>query len=349
MWHADIRGRRFGGWSSDFLRLALPCASMGCVELPSWDDAREAFRGRRSSGAELACAFVVHHVWMASGSRWLQGERRPWLVCRSAAASARIVARYRLSRVPEAAHRALVGWANGERAGMLRFDVPHPLELLALQAQGGRCVSLLLESPVPQLSVATARPASARSYGLRPRYVSADPALEFVLHDLCHLEKFAQPSEHAAQVGFFALVYRATQDPQWGAFCALFDETWERDFEHVVADMNGSAIFLFAALKMKLKMAVRRRVVREGGPEEALAYRAHEEDLFDLLSLRDRSTRAAARAVTTKRDARQAAEELFRYFEGAGGAECKSSDQETGPCEKLAARRWSTTSQASMK
>jgi hypothetical protein len=148
--------------------------------------------------------------------------------------------------------------------------------------------------------------------------------LEFVLHDLCHLEKFGDPAEHMGQVGFFAVVLRATQRPQWYAFTSRFDDAWEKDFEHVVADMNGSAIFLFAALKMKLKMAVRRAFARtEGrgaatdGPlsgGEARAYADHEAMLLDLLGLHGQ-VRDAARTVTTKRDARSAAEELHRHFE----------------------------------
>lgn len=39
------------------------------------------------------------------------------------------------------------------------------------------------------------------------------------------------------------------------------DDTWRAERDYVIAHMNGSAVFLFAALKMRLNMAVRRRRV----------------------------------------------------------------------------------------
>ena len=46
---------------------------------------------------------------------------------------------------------------------------------------------------------------------------------------------------------------------------ARYDEAWRADLAHVAADMNGSPVFLVAALKMKLKMAERRALAREDG------------------------------------------------------------------------------------
>jgi hypothetical protein len=87
--------------------------------------------------------------------------------------------------------------------------------------------------------------------------------------------------------------------------------------------MNGSAVFLFAALKMKLTMAVRRRLQREGvlaprvGRLEAQE-RAAVEPAIDVLlrgmDLPD-DIRDAARAVSPRRDRPAAARRLLDHFE----------------------------------
>ncbi len=150
----------------------------------------------------------------------------------------------------------------------------------------------------------------------------ADP-LAFALHDLCHLEKMVDPAHYTEQVGFFRAVLAATDDPRWLEFDARFDEAWRRDFEHVTSDMNGSVIFLFAALQMKLKMAVRRRHAEAiGAPEptggpltaaEADAFAAAQSDLLDLLALHG-DVRSAALMVTTRRDTPAAAYALAAHY-----------------------------------
>src|SRR5262249_53017041 len=170
---------------------------------------------------------------------------------------------------------ALVAWGRGERDVVLLFDVPAPRDVLALQARGRRCVSLLDDD-------ARAAP-------------HAD-GLAFALHDLCHLEKLVSGGEYEAQVGFFGAVERGIDGRAWRAIEARLDAAWRKDVEHVVADMNGSPVFLVAALKMKLKMAARRELARRRGvvaptsggldPEELRAYAQLLEALLDALDLR---------------------------------------------------------------
>ena len=89
--------------------------------------------------------------------------------------------------------------------------------------------------------------------------------------------------------------------------------------------MNGSAVFLFAALRMKLNMAVRRRrerergvVVRSGGlnAEERAAAAATLEVLLQAMDLPD-DVRDAARAISPRRDRPTDARRLLDYFEAA--------------------------------
>src|SRR5262249_9657116 len=152
----------------------------------------------------------------------------PPLPCASASPWVRLFAERELYRIARAVHEALVGWADGQRPLALLFHVPSPREVLALQARGRRCVSLLAPEIDPS---------------------PHEDGLAFATHDLCHSEKFMAPEHHEAQVGFFALVDRAMADPRWGALEQPFDSAWAADRDHVIADMNGSAAFLFVALK----------------------------------------------------------------------------------------------------
>jgi hypothetical protein len=91
--------------------------------------------------------------------------------------------------------------------------------------------------------------------------------------------------------------------------------------------MNGSAVFLFAAMKMKLKMAVRRRAARERGvdppdhgpltTEELCAYDDALDELLGLLRLGP-TIADAARRTSAKRDDPRAALRLLAHFESLG-------------------------------
>jgi hypothetical protein len=156
-----------------------------------------------------------------------------------------------------------------------------------------------------------------------------EDGLAFALHDLCHLEKLADGEHYVGQVGFFSSFFRATTGRPWDDFMARFDALFAKEIEHVSADMNGSAIFLFAALKMKLKMAVRRKVARDLGrppresgsldEEEAAAFTQEESALLELLGLGG-AIAAACRRVSTRKDAPEAATLLLAHFEELGRA-----------------------------
>src|SRR5262245_39575201 len=100
--------------------------------------------------AEKACLYIEARVRRASGHRWLQGPLAPALALPEDGAPpvVRLFAEQRLHRVPSPVARSLVAWARGERRVDLLFHVPTPRDVLALQARGRRCVSLL-EDGIP--------------------------------------------------------------------------------------------------------------------------------------------------------------------------------------------------------
>ncbi len=245
-----------------------------------------------------ACAFVAEHARTSAPHKWLQGARKPPFACDVASEDVRLFALQRVRNVPDSAARGLVEAAHGRRPLHVLERIVDPRELLAMQARGERCVSILKNDQTP------------------------DP-LDFALHDLCHLEKFVDEDSYAGQVGFFASVYRGDVD----ALFSHLDEKWKKDLEHVVADMNGSPVFLFAALKMKLKMAARREVARVRGTTEKVGgvldadeekmFEELLENLFDAISF-PAEGRRAGRAVSAKRDAPSDALWLANYFTTLG-------------------------------
>ena len=258
------------------------------------------------SDAERAACFVVEQARKRVGTRWHQGLWSPPLTDRRLADGVDVIARHRVWRLERAVARGIVAWACGERLVELRTTIPHFRELLALQARGRRCVSLLPEGA--------------------PTAPHTD-ALAFALHDLCHLEKLVAPEHYVGQVGFFAAAHAALDTPAFAELDARFDPAWRADLEHVVADMNGSAIFLFAALKMKLKMAARREHARlagaaapEGGALDDAEQRWFQDTLellLDAFGLHG-PDRSAARAVNTQRGEPEMAVHLLAVFEQRG-------------------------------
>jgi hypothetical protein len=274
----------------------------------SYAEARAAHREGLLGAAELACAYVAERVHRAAGPRWLQAERCPAIATAAGSPLVRLFAERELCRLPRAVPEALCAWADGARPVELLFRVPPVRELLALQARGRRCVSLL-DDGVPT--------------------APHEDGLAFAVHDLCHLEKFMDPVHHEGQVGFFARVDRALADPRWAAVEAALDAAWIHDRDHVLADMNGSPAFLFMVLKNKLKLAVRRRVARSRGAPppaagpldagEAAACAEAYEALLAALGL-EGGALDAARALSSRLDAEAFAPPLVESFQADGRA-----------------------------
>ncbi len=262
--------------------------------------------------AERTATFLVERTRLAHGRLWNQGARAERLSPGIAGDSLALIACRRLRGVSEPVVSALMGWSRGERPALLLDTVPTSLDVLRFQSVGHRCVSLLEDT-------------EALAHG-DPRHPDG---LTFVLHDLCHLEKFVDPAHRVGQVGFFDSVLRATQTAEWSALQAPFDVEWQADRDYVFSDMNGSAIFLFAALKMKVRMAVRRQVARQRGsdprvggtldPIEQAAFDEAEQTLLALLGLEGPLLEAGVK-VSARRDHPESAARLLETFEARGNA-----------------------------
>jgi hypothetical protein len=266
-----------------------------------------------ASPAETTAAFVLDRVRAARGALWDEGRARVAAPAPPSGPALRVLAARRVRGVPEDVVRGLFAWDRGLRPVDLLFDIPPAEGVLARQARGRRCVCLLDD-------------AAARAHG-DPRHPDG---LSFALHDLCHLEKFVAPEHHAGQVGFFRAVARALAAPAMRALDRELDDTWRAERDYVISDMNGSAVFLFAALKMKMNMAARRRLARlrgrpapTSGPlddEERAAVGPALATLLDAMEL-PADLRASALAVTTRRDRPAEARRILDHFEAVGSSQ----------------------------
>ena len=268
------------------------------------------------ASAERAADYLIERARRASGVRLCQGTwdgafasdaARVGSLVGDSRRSLKFLTRYRLRCVPRRAVRGLFAWADGFSVE-LREDVPAADEVLALQATGRRCVSLLPDgvSPEPHAS-----------------------GLDFLIHDLCHLDKFVDPEHHAEQVGFFSTLRALFDDARFRALEAELDETFVEDRKRLAADVNGSAVYLFALLKMKLKMAARRRHARVSGAParvsgaldagEQAVFDGLEHALYELLGF-DADLRRAASATSARRDEHDAASRIAAEFGRRGRA-----------------------------
>lgn len=264
---------------------------------------------RHTLPADVVAAFLLERAVALRGAVAFQGQWNPVLPDPGVSPLVRQLTVSRLWKVDLHATRSLLAWSAGQRRVHLLLHVPTAMELLAHQAAGWRCICLVDDAQTPA--------------------VHQNPYL-FVVHDLCHLEKFADPQHHHAQVGFFFAVHHALNHPQWRNLEAqTLDSAWLLARDAVVSDMNGSVIFLMAALKMKLKMAARRVLAAQRGvvpsqagplsPAELAVYQDLEAVLLSLMELPG-DIQHAAQTISKRRDTPQDAIRFHEHFDSVGRA-----------------------------
>ncbi len=277
--------------------------------------------------AEHAAGFLLARVRAARGRLWDEGARPGAGAAPAAGDALAIFATRRVRGVSPIVANALLAWSRGERPADLVNEVVPPREVLRRQAAGRRCVALLDDEV-------------ARAHG-DPRHLDG---LSFALHDLHHLEKFVEPEHHNGQVGFFLAVDRALADTEVAVLDGTFDAIWSAERDYVLADMNGSAVFLFSVLKMRLAMAVRRRLARERGLPVAASGRLDADERAALQPVLSAwfagmglpaDLRTEAFSVTARRDHPAHARRLLEHFEAEAGAHHPSATNGSNSCTKL--------------
>lgn len=115
---------------------------------------------------------------------------------------------------------ALRSWVLGDWPLTLLTRIPSPLEVLDMQIQGTRPVTVISEFP------RAVQPVLGKANGF-----------EFLIHDLEHAWKFFHdPTEHQAQRHFFRLLQWAHEAGHFTAY--LHDAIFAEKFDYLISDMN---------------------------------------------------------------------------------------------------------------
>jgi hypothetical protein len=137
-----------------------------------------------------------------------------------------------LRGLPLSVNRSLIGWNAGEYPLRLFFEVPSIDQVLHLQSQGIRCVTVLLKQ------------SELANYVLQER----DP-VSFTLHDLIHADHFFRdPRQACVQVGFSRWLSELWRHQSVRDHLER-SATFARQFEYACADMNSHGAHLVKYLK----------------------------------------------------------------------------------------------------
>lgn len=227
--------------------------------IDDWTRLTEAARRHRRAeidDATYAALYFMYGQIAAHGARFAarryRADPRPdparWLAELAGAAGADLrarllhyLSRYHFLSVIPNVPVALCAWLRGEWALSLCDSIPAPVEVLRMQAQGRRPVTLI--AAYPRL--------------MRP-VLNKPNALAFMIHDLAHAYKFFHdPLLHAGQKAFFV---RLEKSLARGDFTRhLSDPVFAAKFDYLMSDMNTHVQHSLHYLRAVLIESVLRR------------------------------------------------------------------------------------------
>jgi len=126
-------------------------------------------------------------------------------------------------------HEGLVGWMEKRYPLIFRRDIPTPDEMLTIQCEGRRYVTLL-----------------TKDHEQFVRYGRHQDACAFLLHDFEHAHKFfGDPQSHHGQVQVFRRLQQTL--PLFARWQT--DEQFTKDLDYLKSDMNSHPVHLIKYLK----------------------------------------------------------------------------------------------------
>lgn len=182
------------------------------------------------TGPEI-CALILDRVWRDLFPKaWRNGSRETAVPPASAILFGSLS--IKLRGIPESVQRSLERWSQGEYQLQLLFHEPRMEDVMALQARGQRCISLMIQ----------------RNQILDYEHDGRD-FLSFLIHDLIHADHLMRdPQAFARQVKFSRWL-----ESIWSRVGeALREERWSSQrvrLEYVSADMNSHIVHLLKTLK----------------------------------------------------------------------------------------------------
>lgn len=139
---------------------------------------------------------------------------------------------FNLRGIPKSIHRAMINWYNNSWDIKMLFTIPSPAELLFMQVENSRVLTLIIDE----------KKLTTHILGRR------DP-LSFALHDLMHADQFFNnPKSQKGQLGFYKWIATQYQNPilQNKLQC---DKKFKDEFDYVVSDMNAYVMHLLKSFK----------------------------------------------------------------------------------------------------
>jgi hypothetical protein len=130
-------------------------------------------------------------------------------------------------------NRCMVMWSQGQRPLKLMHYIPTPIEVLFQQANAERVVTMF--TSLEELSEVHT---SKLTYMSGMIEHSRDP-LEFLTHDLKHMENFVDPMIHREQIGFFRAMSKINNGKVKSYFTKVLGcpiDLWY-ELEYVISDM----------------------------------------------------------------------------------------------------------------
>lgn len=144
--------------------------------------------------------------------------------------------------IPLSVGQSLCAWSSGRYDLRLLTDIPSPGDVLSMQAQGQRCISMLLEKDQICHFVEEGR-----------------DVLGFIIHDLIHADHFfADPIKAHAQIFFCQKLLTVRGLPQIETMLKA-DPLFRNEFHYLMSDMNSVPLHLLKTLKAILLGFYKRR------------------------------------------------------------------------------------------
>lgn len=138
---------------------------------------------------------------------------------------------FALKSTPKAVNRALLHFSTGKYPLEVMFHIPSPLDVLAQQKDGRRCLTLI-----------------TKERQLKDYILGERDYLGFCMHDLIHADHFYHSNaSYLGQLGLYNLLW---EEIKLGVFDKLLEnEEFQGEFEYIIADMNAYPVHLLKCLK----------------------------------------------------------------------------------------------------
>lgn len=218
-------------------------------------------------------------------------------------------------------NRAILGWLRNRRPFVLTDRIPTPTELLHMQANGRRAVTIFTKEDEFK-NMHESQLAYMDEFKLHAR-----DALDFMTHDLSHMERFWGDT-YFEQVGFFSAMANSLDESgrPWHFFrqhTSIEDMKilWPR-LQYVFSDMNCWVTHLLSYLKAKWMLTVR--------SSEESTFPKGWSHFLDRIGLKDAAREAAERMCGDIKISRDEAEALRDFFKAKGRERLSRQDNNGG-------------------